>query len=187
MRYWFFVIVFPFDGSALIIDYYWFSINVYLVRGVDFMFICFKIFWVSQSYFLHMGKFEATNLMDMPSHVWSHILRILGSGENKAWEYNENDRILIIDLHKLLAPINYDDEKQLSDILAHVHLGVVNHVVIHAYLKSCTRDRYDGHSMTLYHPINVEWFLEFDSLICRPPPNVFVTVKLHGDVDDNNE
>jgi hypothetical protein len=57
-----------------------------------------------------MGKFVVTNLMDMPSHVRSHILRILGSGEDKAWEYNENDRILIIDLHKLLTPVNYDDE-----------------------------------------------------------------------------
>jgi hypothetical protein len=36
---------------------------------------------------------------------------ILGSGEDDAWEYNENDRILIIDLHKLLAPVNDDDEK----------------------------------------------------------------------------
>jgi len=134
-----------------------------------------------------MGKFEATNLMDMPSHVQSHILRILSSGENKAWKYNENVRILIIDFHKLLAPINYDDKKQMSDIFAHVHLGVVDHVVIHAYLESCTRNRYDERSMTLYHPINVEWFPEFDSLVHHPPPNMLVTVKSHGDVDDNNE
>jgi len=73
-----------------------------------------------------MGKFEITNLMDMPSHVRFHILRILSSGEDKAWEYNENNRILIIDLHKLLALVNYDDEKQMFDILAHVHLGVVD-------------------------------------------------------------
>jgi len=65
-----------------------------------------------------MGKFEITNLMDMPSHVQFHILRILSSGEDKAWEYNENNRILIIDLHKLLALVNYDDEKQMFDILA---------------------------------------------------------------------
>ncbi len=73
--------------------------------------------------------------MDVPSHVRSHILKILGSGEDDAWEYNENDRILIVDLHKLLAPVNDDDEKQMSDILAHVHLGVVDHVIIHAYLS----------------------------------------------------
>ncbi len=134
-----------------------------------------------------MGKSEATNLMDMPSHVWSHILKILGSREDDAWEYNENDRILIVDLHKLFAPVNDDDEKQMSDILAHVHLGVVDHVVVHAYLESCTRDRYDERSMTLYYPINVEWFLELDSLVRNPPPNVLVTIKVHGDIDDDNE
>ncbi len=48
---------------------------------------------------------------------------ILGSGKDDAWEYNENDRILIIDLHKLFAPVNDDDEKQMFDILAHVHGG----------------------------------------------------------------
>jgi hypothetical protein len=125
--------------------------------------------------------------MDMPSHVQSHILRILGSREDKAWEYNENDRILIIDLHKLLALINDDDEKQMFDILTHVHMGVIDHVVIHAYLESYTRDRYDRRFMTLYHPINIEWFHELDSLVCNPPPNVLVTVKSHGDVDDDNE
>jgi hypothetical protein len=76
----------------------------------------------------------------------------------------------------------------MSDILTHVHLGVVDHVVIHAYLESCIRDRYDGRYMTLYHPINVEWFLELYSLIHNPPPNVLVIVKAHGDdIDDNNE
>jgi hypothetical protein len=100
-----------------------------------------------------MGKSEAIDLMDMPLDVRSHILKSLGFGEDNAWEYIENDRILIVDLHKLFAPVNDDDEKQMSDILAHVHLGVVDHVGIHAYLESCTRDRYDGRSMTLYHPI----------------------------------
>jgi len=135
-----------------------------------------------------MGKSEATNLMDMPSHVRSHIFKFLWSGEYDAWEYNENDRILIVDLHKLLAPVIDDDEKQMSDILTHVHLGVVDHLVIHAYLESCTRDRYDRRSMTLYHPINVEWFPELDSLVRNPPPNMLVTVKAHGDdINDKNE
>jgi hypothetical protein len=98
-----------------------------------------------------MGKPEATNLMDMPLHVRSHILKFLWAEEYDTWEYNENDCVLIVDLHKLLAPVTDEDEKQMSDILAHVHLGVVDHLVIHAYLESCTRDRYDGHSMTLYH------------------------------------
>ncbi len=123
----------------------------------------------------------------MPSHVRSHILKSLGSGEGNACEYNENDRILLVDLHKLFAPVNDDDEKQMSDILTHVHLRVVDHVIIHAYLESCTRDRYDGRSMTLYHPINVEWFPELNNLVRNPPSNVLVAIKSHGDVDDDNE
>ncbi len=102
--------------------------------------------------------------------------------------YNENDRILIVDLHKLLALVNDDDEKQMFDILAHVHLGVIDHVVIHAYLESCTRDRYDGRFMKLNHPINVKWFPELDSLVRNLPLNVLVTIKAHGDdIDDDNE
>jgi hypothetical protein len=75
----------------------------------------------------------------------------------------------------------------MFDILAHVHRGVVDHVVVHAYLESCTRDRYDERSMTLYHPINIEWFPELDSLVRNPLPNVLVTVQTHGDIDDDNE
>ncbi len=124
----------------------------------------------------------------MPSHVWSNILKFLWAGEYDAWEYNENGCVLIIDLHKLLALVIDDDEKQMTDIQAHVHLGVVNHLVIHAYLKSCTRDRYSERSMTLYHPMNVEWFPKLDNLVHNPPPNMLVTVKTHGDdIDDDNE
>jgi len=94
---------------------------------------------------------------------------------------------LTIDLYKLFSPINYDDEEQMSRILAHVHLGVVDHVVIHAYAESCTRDRYDERSMTLYHPIDVRCFLELDDLIRNPPPNVLMTCISHGDIDDDNE
>jgi hypothetical protein len=50
-----------------------------------------------------MGKSEVTNLMDMPSHVRSHIFKFLWAGEYDAWGYNENDRVLIVELHKLLA------------------------------------------------------------------------------------
>jgi hypothetical protein len=79
-------------------------------------------------------------------------------------------------------------EKQMSNILAHVHLRVVDHLVIHAYSESYTKDRYDGRSMTLYHPINVEWFPELDNLVHNPPPNMLVTVKAHGDdIDDENK
>jgi len=150
--------------------------------------ICFKIFSVSQSYFLQMGQPEATNLMDMPSHVRFNILKFLWVGEYDAWEYNENGRVLIVDLHKLLAPVIDGDENQMTDILAHVYLGVVDHLVIHAYLESCERDRYSGHCMTLYHPIYLEWFPELDNLVHNPPPNMLVTVKMHGDdIDDENE
>jgi hypothetical protein len=135
-----------------------------------------------------MGKFEATNFMDMPSHVRSHILKFLWAGEYDAWEFNENGHVLIVDLRKLLAPVTDEHEKQMTDILAHVHLGVVDHLVIHAYLESTTRDRYDRRSMTLYYPINVELFPELDNLVRNPPPNMLVTVKAHGDdIDDENE
>ncbi len=61
--------------------------------------------------FFANGKPETTNLMDMPSHVRSSILKFLRAGEYDAWEYNENDRVLIVDLHKLLAPVTNEDEK----------------------------------------------------------------------------
>jgi hypothetical protein len=87
----------------------------------------------------------------------------------------------------LLALVTNKDEKQMMDILAHVHLGVVDHLVIHAYLESCTKDHY-GRSMTLYYPINLEWFPELDNLVRNPPPNMLVTVKAHGDdIDDENK
>jgi hypothetical protein len=124
-----------------------------------------KCFLSHNRVFLQMGKSKAINLMDMPSHVRSHILKFLWAGEYDAWEYNENGRVLIVDLHKLLAPVTDDDEKQMTDILAHVHMGVVDHFVIHAYLESIERDSYDGRSKTLHHPINVEWFPELDSLV----------------------
>jgi hypothetical protein len=42
--------------------------------------------------------------------------------------------------------------------------------------------------MTLYHPVNVKWFRELDSLVRNPPTNVLVTVKVYGDdIDDDNE
>jgi hypothetical protein len=183
------VITNPFDGILLIINCCWFFIGVYdFPRGVNFVSICFKIFSVSQSYFLQMGQPEATNLMDMPSHVRFNILKFLWVGEYDAWEYNENGRVLIVDLHKLLAPVIDGDENQMTDILAHVYLGVVDHLVIHAYLESCERDRYSGHCMTLYHPIYLEWFPELDNLVHNPPSNMLVTVKMHGDdIDDENE
>jgi hypothetical protein len=103
-----------------------------------------------------------------------------------AWEYNPH-RILIVDLRKLLAPIDYDNEEQMSTIFMHIHLGVVDHLIIHAYVEPCTHDAYDGRSMTLYHPIDIGCFPKLDDLVRNPPLEVHVTYRLHGDVDDNNE
>jgi hypothetical protein len=64
-------------------------------------------------------------MVNVPLRVQSHILATLGWGEDKAWEYNPHDHILIVDLHKLFVPVDYDNEKQMLNILAHIHLGVV--------------------------------------------------------------
>jgi hypothetical protein len=69
----------------------------------------------------------------------------------------------------------------MFDILAHVYLGVVDHLVIHAYIEGTERNQYTGRCYTLYHPICVEWFPELDNLVRNPLPNMFVTVKTHGD------
>jgi hypothetical protein len=100
-----------------------------------------------------MRKINVANMMNMALCVRSHILTTLGSREDKAWEYKQNDRILIMDLHKLLVLVGYDDEEQMSCIFTHIHLGVVDHVIINAYVESCTQDGCDGRSITLYHPI----------------------------------
>ncbi len=123
-----------------------------------------------------MGEPEATNLMDMPSNVRTNILKFLWAGEYDAWEYEENGRILTVDLHKLLSPVTDEREKQMTDILAHVELGVVDHLVILAYLEFTERNR-----DTLYYPLEVEWFPELDNLVRNPPPNMLVTIKTHGD------
>jgi len=128
-----------------------------------------------------MGEPEAINLTDMPSHVRSNILKFLWAEEYDAWEYEENGRVLIVYLHKLLAPATDEWEKQMLDILAHVYLGVVDHLVIHAYIEAIERNRYTGRCYTLYHPICVEWFPELDNLVRNPPPNTLVTFKTHGD------
>jgi hypothetical protein len=52
-----------------------------------------------------MGDIEATNLMDMPSPVQCNVLKFLWAGEYDAWEYNENGRVLIVDLYNLLSPV----------------------------------------------------------------------------------
>jgi hypothetical protein len=126
-------------------------------------------------------------MMNVPLRVQFHIPVTLESGEDKAWEYNPCDHILIVDLHKLFILVYYDDKEQMSNILAHIHLRVIDHFIIHAYVDSYTRIGYDGRSMTLYHHINIECFPKLDDLVRNPPPEVHVTYKLHGDVDDNNE
>jgi hypothetical protein len=49
-------------------------------------------------------------MMNMHLCVQFHILGTLGSTKDKAWEYNPGNHILIVDLHKLLVSIGYDDE-----------------------------------------------------------------------------
>jgi hypothetical protein len=75
----------------------------------------------------------------------------------------------------------------MSSILAHIHLGVVDHLIIHAYVEFCTRDGFNERSMTLYHPIDIGCFQELNDLVRNPPPEVRVTCGLHGDLDDSNE
>jgi hypothetical protein len=137
--------------------------------------------------FLQKGKINVAGMTDVPLRVRSHILATPGSKENKAWEYNIADRIIIVDLHKLLAPNDYVDEEQMSSILTHIHLGVVDHLIIHAYVESCTRDAFTGRSVTLYHPIDIGCFPELDDLVHNPPPEAWITCKLHGDLDEGNE
>ncbi len=128
-----------------------------------------------------MGEPEATNLMDMPSNVRTNILKFLWAGEYDAWEYEENGRVLTVDLHKLLSPVTDESEKQMIDILAHVELGVVDRLVILAYLESTERDRLSRRCYTLYYPLEVEWFPKLDNLVRNPPPNMLVHIKTHGD------
>ncbi len=85
-------------------------------------------------------------MMNVSLCVQFHILVTLGLMENKAWEYNPSDCILIVDLHKLLVLVDYDDKEQMLNILAHIHLEMVDHLIIHAYVESCTRDGYNGRS-----------------------------------------
>jgi hypothetical protein len=75
----------------------------------------------------------------------------------------------------------------MSSILVHIHLGVINHVIIRAHVEFYTRDDYNGHSMTPYHLIDIECFLELDDLVCNPLLKVLITYRLHGNVDDTNE
>jgi len=114
----------------------------------------------------------------MPSNVRTNILKFLWAREYDAWEYEDNDHVLTVDLHKLLAPTTDEWEKQMLDILAHVHLGVVDLVIL-AYIEGT--ERYRGRCFTVYHPMRVEWFPELDDVVRNPPPNMLVTIKTHGD------
>jgi hypothetical protein len=134
-----------------------------------------------------MERINVAGMLNVPVSVCSHIMATLGSKEDVAWEYDPIDHILIVDMHKLLAPINYDDEEQMSDILAHIHFGGVDHLIIHAYVESCTQDRFNGCFMTLYHPIDVRCFSKRDDLVRNLPPELRVTCKMHGDLEDYNE
>jgi hypothetical protein len=92
-----------------------------------------------------MGKINVANMMNMSSCVRFHILMTLGLGEDKTWEYNPSDRILIVHLHKVLIHVGYDNKEQMSNIFMHIHFRVINHIIIHAYVESCTRNGYVQH------------------------------------------
>jgi len=92
-----------------------------------------------------MGKINVADMMNMPLCVRSHILVTLSLREDKAWEYNPSDHILIVDLHKVLIHVGYDNKEQMSSIFTHIHFRVVDHIIIHAYMEVCTRDGYVQH------------------------------------------
>jgi hypothetical protein len=81
----------------------------------------------------------------------------------------------------LLAPVTDEWEKQMTNILAHVHLRVVDHLVILAYLEATEKNRLSRRCYTLYYPLCVKWFPKLDNLVRNPPPNMLVTIKTHGD------
>jgi len=102
------------------------------------MSICFKILSFSHFYFLKMGKINVADMINMPLYVRSHILVTLSLREDKAWEYNPSDRILIVNLHKVLIHVGYNNKEQMSSIFMHIHFKVIDHIIIHAYMESCT-------------------------------------------------
>jgi hypothetical protein len=78
-----------------------------------------------------------------------------------------------MDLHKLLVPVGYDKKEKMSSIFTHIHLRVVNHVIIHTYVESYTRVGCDGCSIQLHHLIDIGCFPELDDLIRNPRLEMF--------------
>jgi hypothetical protein len=70
-----------------------------------------------------MEKINVINMMNMPLCVQSHILATLGLGENKAWEYNPSDGILIMDLHNCLSPLVMTMKTNVEHIRAYSSWG----------------------------------------------------------------
>jgi hypothetical protein len=89
------------------------------------------------------------------------ILANLDLKFNKTSKYNPKTHILFMDLHNLMVPNNHDHEKQKSIILMHIYFSVVNHLIIHTYIESCSKDVYNKQSITLYCPINSKCLKKF--------------------------
>jgi energy-coupling factor transporter transmembrane protein EcfT len=67
-------------------------------------------------FFINGKKINVVDMMN--AYYVFDFISLLRSRKAKAWEYKPNDRILIINLHKLFVLISYDDKKQISNILA---------------------------------------------------------------------
>ncbi len=82
----------------------------------------------------------------------------------------------------------YDDEQQIAIILTDINLGVVDHLVVLAYIESCHWDTYNVLVADVHYPINPKWFLELHYVLQHPPVGTQITFKTQpDDVDDNNK
>ncbi len=82
----------------------------------------------------------------------------------------------------------YDDEQQITIILTNIDLGVVDHLVVLAYIESCCWDTYNVFVADVHYPINPKWFWEFHYVFQHPPVGAQITFKTWpDDVDDNNK
>ncbi len=78
----------------------------------------------------------------------------------------------------------YDDEQQIASILMDIDLGVVDHLVVLAYIESCRWDTYYVLVTDVHYPINPKWFLKLHYVTVGTQ----ITFKTQpDDVDDNNK
>lgn len=80
----------------------------------------------------------------------------------------------------------YDDEQQIAIILTDIELGVVDHLVVLAYIESCRWDTYNVLVADVHYPINPKWFLKLHYVLQHPTVGTQITFKTQpDDVDDN--